>query len=263
MGSAITNAINEIKFSIPPEILNIAFSEYSNYGNNVISLDERIMNSVIRPRVLVDANLVGGVQIGVGLNSCHISYLNNREFIADIPKELTNGRSIMTVLGLVSNVMYNQATSFQDMTSAMSSSINMMNNLGSENIVQTAKLELIGDNVILIQDPTIHLMNGIVRCVIENNSNMENINPRSYNAFSKLCILAVKAYIYNTTIVKLDKGYVYGGHDLGIVKDIIESYSDAHAEYSEYLQLTWKKIAFMNDSNSMTRYIKMQLSNTL
>jgi len=261
--NAVQKALVDIKFSIPPEILTIAFQEMNQQLNSMLSLDDRILSAVIRPRVMVDCNLVGGIETRVDLNMCSISYLSNREFIAEVPKELTNGASIITVLSLVSNVIYTRSTNYNEMPGALSASMNMMNNLNTETVVQTSRLELIADNVVLIEDPTIHLVNGILRCVVENSPNMENINPRSYNAFSKLCILAVKSYIYNSTIVKLDKGYVYGGHDLGIIKDIIDNYSSAEEEYQEYLNTIWREVAFINNGDQMARFVKSMIGNTI
>jgi hypothetical protein len=245
------------------DILNIAFAEYNAYNNKIISLDEKIMTGVIRPRVLTDANIVGGIHTVVDLNKCQITYLNNREFIVDVPKSLTNGKSVITALSLVSNVIYSNTTAYSEMQAPLSSANNMMNNLGTENVVQTARLEMIGDNTILVQDPTIHLINSSMRCIVENMDNLENINPRSYVEFGKLCVLAAKAHIYNTTIIKLDKGYIYSGHELGIIKDLVDSYSDANELYMEHLKTVWGKVAFMNNSDSMDRYIKSMISNTI
>jgi len=56
--NAISNALVDLRFKIPPEILNIGFRENAVMINQVIGLDERILNSVIRTRVLKDCNLV-------------------------------------------------------------------------------------------------------------------------------------------------------------------------------------------------------------
>ena len=261
--NAIQKALTDVKFTIPLEVLVIAFSESDRTLNNMINIDDRMMSAVIRPRVLVDCNIVGGIETRIDINRCNISWLSNREFIIEVPKELTDGRSIITVLSLVSNVVYTQSTMYGDMPSSLSAGINMMNNLGTETIVQTSRLELISDNVVLASDPNIHLMNGIMRCIVENSPNMENINPRSYLAFSKLIILAVKSYIYNTLVVKLDKGYIYGGHELGIIKDIIDNYSTAEEDYQEYLNTTWKKVSFFNDTEKMGRFTRSMLANTI
>jgi len=257
-------ALNRIKLAIPPEILQIAFIEYSRYTNNTISLDEHIMNLVLRPIVFMDANIVGGIETVIDLNKCSIKYLNNREFIVDVPKVLTEGRSIIALKSLVSNVIYSQSTSYTNMAGTLSASMDIANNIGTENVVQTSKLELIADNTVLVADPTIHLMDGALRCTIENMSNMENINPRAYDIFGELCVHAVKAWIYNHTIIKLDKGYIYSGAELGVVQSVIEGYSDAYQEYREFLNLKWAKVAFINNSsNTMSRYIKSMISNTI
>ena len=261
--NALQNAIKDVKFAIPPEILVIAFSEQDRTLNNMINLDDRMLSSVIRPRVLVDCNIVGGIETRIDLNKCVVNWLSNREFVVEVPKELSNNRSIITVLSLVSNVIYSRTTRYNDTPDIVSVGMDLMNNLGSETVVQTSRMEMLSDNVILISDPSIHIINGILRCIVENSPNMENIHPRSYNAFSKLVILAVKSYIYNTLVVKLDKGYIYGGHELGIIKDIIDNYSTAEEDYQEYLTTVWNKVAFINDSEKMNRFIRMNIANTI
>jgi len=261
--NAVQNAIKDIKFGIPMEVLVIAFSEQDRTLNNMINLDDRLLSAVIRPRVLVDCNIVGGIETKINLEQCKITSLSNREYVVEIPKDLTNNRSIITVLSLVSNVIYGRVGSYGDTPDLLSAGLNVMNNLGTETVVQTSRLEMLSDSVLLISDPSIYIINGILRCIIENSPNMENIHPRSYNSFSKLVTLAVKSYIYNTLVVKLDKGYVYGGHELGIVKDIIDNYSTSEEDYQEYLTTVWKEVAFINDTEKMNRFVRMNIANTI
>ncbi len=261
--NAVNKALTELRYTIPEDILNIGFMERNTRINQVISLDERIMSTVIRPRVLVDCNLVGGIMTKVDLNRCNIVNLADREFVVEVPKILTNGKSIVSLLSIVSNVIYSQSTAYSSMSPLSSAAMNMFNNLSTENVVQTSRLELIGDNTLIVQDPTIHLMNGILRCYIENNTNLENFNPRSYISFSKLVTLAVKSYLYNTCKVKLDQGYIYGGHELGVITEIIDSYSDSEELYQEHLNTVFRKVSFINQSENMSRYIKSMLGNTM
>jgi hypothetical protein len=86
---------------------------------------------------------------------------------------------------------------------------------------------------------------------------MSHIQPRSYKAFCKLVEYAVKAFIYNEYIIEVDMGELRGGHNLGKFKDIIEGYSDAEELYSTYLTEKWQKIAFQNDRESLTRFLKL------
>jgi len=262
--NAITKAISDVYFEIPKEILDLVFLENNMGLNNVFSLDAYIVNKVIRPKVLVDSNLVGGIEMLIPINKCAVTLLPNNEFIIDVPKVLTGGRSIIVALSLVSTISNNYNTGYtgpgQDLLNA---GMTMGGNLSHSRVAQTSRLELLGESTILVQDPSILLTDGSLRVKIENSSNLENINPRSYIAFSHLATLAVKHYIYTNSVVKLDKASIYGGHELGIIKDIISEYKDAGTEYREYLTTKWRKILFMNDSKSYSRSIATSIGNVI
>jgi len=263
--NAITKALSEVGNSIPPEILGIGFMEKSNMINTSVSLEEMIMSKVLRPRVLVDTNLVGGIQTVISLDKCNISVLPTGETVVKVPKTATNNKSIMSVLSLIANTAQVPSTLGQGIggSDLVSAGVNLMNNLSNAVSIGTSRLELIADNTILVQDPSLPLYSGFVRCVLENSTNLENISPRNYGAFSILVILAVKAYIYNNLIVKLDKGYIWGGHELGTIKEIVDSYSDANEMYLTQLNTVWKKVAFLNNSNATSRLVTSMISNTL
>jgi len=260
---AIQKAVYEVKFRINKEILELGFREKDPRINNLVSIDDRIASSVIRPKVVTDTNLVGGVEIMVDINKCTITNLSTREYIIEIPKSLTNGMPIMSALGIISNVMYARTTSYSQMPAVATAAMNMMDSMGTEDLVQTSRIEMLSENVILVADPSMHLMNGVLRCVIGNNPQMTNLNPRSYLSFAKLAVLATKAYIHNVMLIKMDKAIIYGGHELGIVKDVIDSYSDAINDYDEELHTVWPKVQFMNDDEKASRYIKAMLGNTM
>ena len=259
--NALTKALSEIKFNIPPEVLQIGFVENFNRVNHIVSLDERILNSVIRARVLVDANLAGGVVAKIPISNCRYFEVNRGEWVIEVPKNLTQGKSIVNLLSLVA---YGSATSgfpVNNVSPLISATNTMFNNMTHENIVQTSRLELIGDNTVLVEDPSVAIFNSTLRCNLEFSSDLGELNPRYYHVFSKLCVLGVKSYIYNNCKVKLDQGYVYGGHELGSIGDIIDGYSDAEEMYQEHLNTVFKKVAYMNSSDNMARLIKISLGN--
>ena len=270
--NAITKALSDLHFKIPDRILHIAFREHNNALDNFISIDETIMAKCIRPRVLVDCNIVGGVMAMIPLNKCEVNWLQDNQFIVRVPKEVTNNRSIVSVLSIVAmsyymptsgNMTGNYLTNAADMSPLLSSGLNMMNNLSNTPAVHTSRLELIGENIIIVQDPTIGIMDGALRCNVENNTNLENIPVRAYLAFSELVSYAIKSYIYNHCRIRVDQGYIYGGHELGIVTEIIESYADYENMYLECLNTKWAKIAKMANTEFMSRYIKSMFGNTI
>ena len=252
--NALTKALSEVYFNIPIDILKLAFSDTN--ANQVISMDETILARIVRPRVLVDCNLVGGEEIYVSTELCKIiDYSNtyNLEYLIDVPKRVTAGRSIMSAIGLFSGHYNTKETSGEGAFG--NAAAQMMTSVDPAIAIGTARLELIGENKILVTDPEYAIIGGYVKCVIENASNLSNISPRSYLYFSKLVVLAVKAYIHNQLIVRMGKGYIYNGHELSIVNDIITNYESANEDYSEYLQSTWRVVAYHNDKDRLANHI--------
>lgn len=260
--NAINKALNEIKFNIPPEILNIAFMEYAGINTNkIITLDEMIITKVIKPRCMVDCNLMQGIEMKIDLNQCNVYRTETYEYLIDVPKAVTQGKSILVPLELICNVMYGNYYGSCSANNILSTGSLAYNNLANASVIQSSKLELIGENNILVHDQSIIILNGILRARIEYDSNMSNLLPSSYINFGKLCILAVKAYIYNYLKVKLDKGYLYGGHELGVINEIIDSYSDANEQYYEFLTDVMRKTLYMTQSMNLNNFVKSMFGN--
>lgn len=260
--NALTYALMVVKNKIPIEILNIAFRENSNAVNNILSIDELISNKLIRSKVLTDCNLVGGVHVNIDLNQCTITKLPEvGNYIIYVPKELTGNRSIINALSLISTV-----TTTLNMPTVPTSgnTSGMLDKLadsmtGIGNVLQTSRLEVIGENTIYCATNMLTFSNGVLKCTIENNANLTNLNTKSYPVFSDLVIYAVKSYIYNHLRVKINQGYLYGGHELSVITEIIDSYSDAETMYDELLRTKWSKVQFMNNEASMSRYIRTMI----
>lgn len=261
--NAMQKALSEIYFTIPVEVLNLGFKENNDKLNKIIGLDERITSSVIRPRVMVDANLCGGVPMRINTLDCKVTHLPTNEYIVEVPKTLTDNRSIICCLSLVA-ILGAPTSLFAVGTNPVIASTNVMyNSLSNESVIQTSRLELIGENIIMVQDPSISIFNCVIRVMVEHDNNMGTLQPGFIPSFAKLCVLAVKSYLYNTLKVKLNQGFVYGGHELSSITDIIEGYADAEDQYQEYIQETYGAISYMNSNDNMWRLIKSQMGNNV
>jgi len=242
--NAITKAMSEIYYNIPKEIISLAFND--SQAHSAISLDEVIMSRVIRPRVKVDCNLLGGVS----------DYSTNygREFLIDVPKTVTGNRSIVTALTLFFNT---SATTLNKAHTDPLRNASAKQLVISEqpSMITTSRLEVVGENKILVADPTVYFGSGVLKCVVENADNLSNISPRSYIAFSNLCVLAVKAYVYNYLRIKVGSGYISSGHELGVINDVISDYVNASQDYQEYLVNTWRSVMYHNDSDRLGNFI--------
>ncbi|WP_144106678.1 hypothetical protein [Paraburkholderia sp. BCC1886] len=262
--SPISKALFEMSRRIPPEVLQTVFvKRLERWRDTPKSIEEQILSLVIRPRVLPDCDLVGGTQIWVNLDGCRIGGSDVYETIFRIPKQRTNGRSIMSVL----EVCFTDPSRISAAGIAANGQNNMMlqggqavmDAMGMIPQTSTARIELIAENTVLVRDVMTMPANSYLRCTVANDENLNNIQLRSYHKFVKLVEWAVKSYIYNFYIVDLDVGELRGGQQLGRIKEIIDTYADAEASYEDFLEQKWRKVAFMNDDTSYNRYLRRMI----
>ncbi len=269
----IIKALDTIRFNIPSELLKVAFLDnVRSFRNSPTNLNEAILTTILRPRVLIDANLVGGEEVIVDLDGVPHRNIDNYSVVYEIPTQRINYRSLMNVL----SVGYGQSTSTNyapfvgadnntcsGPNEVLKAATRVGDSLSSVPNVSTAKASIVGENTVVIYDQAGIAGFYVLRCLVANEENLNNISPRSFIPFSELCVHAVKSYIYNNLIVKLDNAYLSGGQELGAIRNLVESYSDAEENYMTYLSEVWTKTAYMNDTIRHDRFIKMQLNSAL
>lgn len=260
----LAKAIDEVKFRIPRAILETVFIKRAQaWRVTPLSLDEHILNEVVRPRVLVDCNLVGGTEVFIPLDGVPVQRNNDYTSVYRIPKDKTQGRSIMSVL----NITFSDPTkvSSYGVAAGSQNSIMMqagqavMDAMGSIPVTSTAYVQLIGENVVMVRDTVVLPANIYLRCVLANDENMAHLQLRSYREFAQLATLAVKAYIYNEYVITMDIGELHGGQQLGRFKEIIDGYADSEELYQTFLTEQWQKVALMNDRESYTRLLRLTM----
>jgi len=272
--NAIIYAINEINYQIPNELISAGMCIDEQPATiNLTSLDEKILRKVIKKRVLLDANIVGGIEAIIPLNNIQPSFSEHFYTVYKIPSELTNNKEIISALSLIIlpyNGFFNQIGSVGGPLGVINHSrivgynpynpvINVADRIGNAasptGLLTNAHIEIVSYNTLLIYAHYRTLANVGVRVVLENDSNLNNIQPRSYKNFSILCVLAVKAYLYNKLIIPINSGYLAGGQDLGTFKSVLESYSSAEEDYQTFLREKWSPTAFMNDTTRYYRFL--------
>lgn len=267
----ISKSLDDLKFRIPAEVLRVVFQERNNNWRNQapVSIDNEIYNKIIKPRVIVDTNIIGGQTIIVSLEGLRASYSDTYTIIYEIPADRLMFRSLMSVLSVSYMPL---ATSFNQMgygnSAVAPASINNVLNAGQRvgdshsNIpaLSNATVELVGYNTVLIRDQMRVTNIYQLRCVVAHEENLNDINPRSYLHFSKLVELAVKSYIYNKMIIAMDSAFLSGGQELGAFKTYVEGLSDAEQMYQDYMRDVWMATSFMNSGEQHARFIRMQIS---
>lgn len=271
---AIRKAIMDVRARIPKALLERAFiNRFQGWNSlNDNNVDRQIEQLVIRPRVMVDCDLVGGTQVNIPLNGLEWSRPDSITTVVRIPKTLTQGRSITSIIHLsyvnptqMGTAAYLNGFSGSSSTGSNESTElnNLMNTMVNSHdripITTSSNVELIAENVIMIRDLISIPTSCFLMCVVGNQDNLGNIHPRSIPAFSEMTVLAVKAYIYNSLIVEVDTGELQGGFQLGVFKSILEGYSDSDQAYLDYLNGKWRKVAFINDRPAWRRFVKMNV----
>ena len=275
MSNAIQTALNQIKFAIPMQILQRAFIDQSYFSHNPYSIDDNILTNVIRSKVMQDCNLLGGTTIVIDVAQCSTRTVDSMTKVITVPKSVTAGRSIVSVINVsyvtagllaalsaggpgftntnVSSSSCCGANSNSPIQNALTNLYNVGNSLP---VISTAIAEIIGENVVLVKNLPISIGMGLgLICVVANDENMSNLQPRSIYDFSKLCVLATKAYIYNKLIIEIDIGQYKAGASLGVIRNIIEEYKDAHEQYNDFLTTVWTKVAYTNDKMKYNRLL--------
>ena len=267
----IQKCVSDLSFRIPIPVLQLAFKDdIQQWRRAPISLTEQIMLKVVRPRVLIDIDIVGGQTVIIPLENVTPQFLDTYTIVFEIPEFILNYRTIMSALS-IGYMPY--ASSFNSlgvgmgvvnpgsMSDLLSAAQRVGDSLSNVPNISNATVELIGHNTILIRDQ-LRVTNAYqLRCVLGNEENLNNIQPRSSLVFAKVIELAVKSYIYNTLIVKIDQAYLQGGQELGRIKEIVDSYSDSEQMYQDYLKEVVQAVSFMNNNNmSHERFIKLQIS---
>ena len=66
--NAVQYGLSKIHLTIPNEVLVLAFRDPDPTRDQLVSLDDKIMTNFIRPHVMQDMNVVGGIPINVDLS---------------------------------------------------------------------------------------------------------------------------------------------------------------------------------------------------
>lgn len=257
-----SKCLDDLKFKIPRPILEAVFIRRNfNWRDTHNNIDALIMSAVIRPRIFVDCNLVGGTEATIDLSNVPRERISDYQTVYHIPKIKTQNRSIMSVL----NVTYGDPSRISNYglgatignSTMLRAAQGVMNAMGSIPVTSSANAQIIAENTVLVRDTVLLPANMYLRCILANDENFSHIQPKSYRYFSKLVEYAVKAYIYNEYVVYMDSGELEGGQNLGIFKEIISGYADANELYEDYLNNVIQKVSFMNDRESYTRLLKL------
>lgn len=241
----ISYLVKKIMQVIPISILNMSFVPRSSFGIITPSLEYIIGDEVIGKIVLVDMNIVSGIEALIDINGCEQTVVNTGRII-DIGLGPTAGKQISSVL----SVGYGYNALAGGMPGIVSA-------LTEPYMTCDARVQLISKNVIYVEG-VVGVMLTNARVIYDFDDKLNDVATRALKPLSDICVLAAKMTIYNNLILNLHNAQVVNGIAMDAVLDIVSSYSDAAQMYNESIE-KWIKIAQLSDRVSHSRLIRMQV----
>lgn len=244
--NVIQYLVDEIKFAIPEPILRYAFLPNTTLGVMPQSMDWTIRDTVIQKKLLRDLNIIGGTTITVDISRCKETLLDGGLMI-EVPRGETAGRDITTVL----DVSYGIGGTF----TGVSGNEIVDAAMGPPQLAEI-RISLIGPNTVYIEGISTARAR-YLRCIVANESELNNYKLRSLPIIRDLAVLATKAYIYSRCIVDNDSNVIRAGIPYSSIQNIIDGYSDALEIYNDLYRTKGSRVAKFNDPTHKLRFMKI------
>ena len=214
-----------------------------------ISLNDLIMQKVLRGRIAVDCNLFGGkikqivltqsmmeeVQYSIAENAINAG----RYCLYRIPAEERENVAISEVNGIT--YPGNLGGSHLNMAGyggGATIPILAAGVLDSQTYASSPPRplpELISGDLVRLNPPQYSHIDWVLSARLCYDENFTNMNSSALDSFADLVVCAVKAYIYNKLVISIDRGWVEGGSEIGTIKQIVDTYSEMNERYKELL----------------------------
>jgi hypothetical protein len=243
----LRHALSRIAHSIPMQILKEAFEPDRHF----VTLDERIREEVIVGRVLPDCNLFSGKTARILLQSNWVEYTSIPSMLGlisagnytvyRIPPDFRDNRNIVAVTALDYPPAYYSGDMMVNFgmngvgRSSGDLACQAINSLTGRGMTQRPTPILREGNMVYVYPPQSTHIDWLLTCRLEYDDQFMNMEASSIEPFRNLVECAVKAYIYNSLVLKIDSMRMEGGADFSKLKDIVESYSDQNDKYDELL----------------------------
>jgi len=250
--------IQVIKRVIDREILHITFANEIK-ENRYISLDRLIEINIIRPYLLVDINIIDGIEMKVPLEACNEIYRDDYCVSYEIPPAILGNRKILSVSALVlSDINTGSYGTGEEYKADIKSSLEDV----SGDII--TDITVVGNYEVMVNSPAI-VGTGYFKLQVEHDARLSDVQRYLLKNFRKAVTYAAKAYIYRKLHLRLAKGSSYRGHDLNALSNIVEEYKadDMMELYYEEIDKNIGTALFINDEESMSDFISKRFNNIL
>lgn len=248
MNNALDIALSRIRVRIPSQILDIAFAKREPW-DVTCSHDEMILNHIIRAFVLKDTNIFGGKQKQIILRpeykeklqfNVDDGYLHTGPFsLFRIPAEAREGQPIVEVHGVAYRGNYSD---YIPQTAGWPGGVNLSvlghavldSHTFSSSPVKP-NIELLTSDLVRLWPPQHSFVIWVMTCRIAYDQDFTNLNTSAMDTFAEVCVEATKMFIYNKIVIPMDEAHIQAGQQIGEIKRIVDSYSEAPQRYKELM----------------------------
>ena len=267
MISAIDYAIKEIRNQIPERMLTLAFQSNLPYYQQT-TLEEMILNKVIRTRVYDDCNLVGGKYKEIILKPEYMEKFDRDSStlvsnigpcsIYRIPPEARENLPISGVIELqwpgCQNGYGIPYTGYYSGNNIRTAAQKMLDAQTLRSTPPKPTVEVLSGDLVRLNPSQHNTQNWVLLVRLQFDPNMTNLNASAIKIYGQLCVAATKAYIHNKLVIETDQAFIEAGAELGRVKEYIDKYEEAEERYQELVDkfhgvakmdpMLWKHLLF-------------------
>lgn len=242
-------ALTRIMYSIPKTILRIAFYEKTKLDPDMIAIEDLIKQNVIRKRVMVDLNLLGGKPKTIVLEHRYLEkiqrntadgIINTGQFsLYRIPPEEREYRPIIECTGITYPGRFGgsliNATGYGGGVTMGSLAAEVLNSHTLANSPARPMAEALSGELVRLTPAQHAHIDWVLSVRLAYDTELTNLSSSQIDTFSKICVAATKYYVYNELIIDIERGRIEAGYDLSSIRDVINSYSDQNDRYMELL----------------------------
>lgn len=238
--------LSHIHNNVPELLLQAAY----NPNKLPVSIDSLIHRKTIMDRVYLYCNLVAGKRREIVLTSDMIvateSTPGQEEFlrlgkyaIYEIPPELRDNKPIVSTIGIG---YPNQAITYpwDQMRPTAGATVSKMAKaiMASQTMngaLNTPDVEPVSGSRVMLYPPQYSDFGWVLICNIGYDENFSNLNNQAVLALQDLCLSAVKAYVHIQLVLKIDKGEIIYGGELGSIREMVYKYADEEEKFQDLL----------------------------
>ena len=253
MNQPLDYAIGKVMRSIPKPILDLVLNKTNQEYHTNNNINAWLVNEVICKYVIKDVNLVSGQIKTIPMRQAwieettpdHAGYAGDDGpwTIFRIPPEYRDNKPISHVLSAQFPYLTYQSSGIAnaDVASAGFTLVDAVENVLNSHTLANPRnhpvVTLLSGDLVKLTPSQYTRQNWLLSVRIAYDETFTNMHDSHLKWLAEMLINATKQIIYTSLIVDLDRAAVETGMDIGAIKSVIESYSDAEEKYNE----AWKR----------------------